>query len=64
MSRKGGSLPNMGSRNAYGNDSMGLWKHGVEQILAEVGMQNRQTERKTHARHISTKEGALCADEE
>ena len=54
----------MGSRNAYGNDSMGLWKHGVEQILAEVGMQNRQTERKTHARHISTKEGALCADEE
>ena len=40
---------------------MGLWKHGVEQILAVAGMQNQETERKTLARYISTKEGALCA---
>ena len=39
---------------------MGLWKHGVEQILAVAGMQNKQTERKTLARQISNK-GALCA---
>ena len=25
---------------------MGLWKHGVEQILAESGMQNEETEEK------------------
>ena len=40
---------------------MGLWKHGVEQILAEAGMQNQETERKTLARYISTKDGAQCA---
>ena len=40
---------------------MGLWKHGVEQILAVAGLQNKETERKTLARQISTKEGALCA---
>ena len=40
---------------------MGPWEHGVEQILAEAGMQNQETERKTLARQISTKEGALCA---
>ena len=34
---------------------MGLWKHGVEQILAVAGMQNQETERKTLARQISTK---------
>ena len=40
---------------------MGRWKHGVEQILAVAGMQNQETERKTLARQISNKEGALCA---
>ena len=40
---------------------MGLWKHGVEQILAEAGMQNQETKRKTLARYILTKDGALCA---
>ena len=42
---------------------MGLWKHGVEQILAEAGMQNQETERKTHARYISTKvrRGVMCS---
>ena len=40
---------------------MGRWKHGVEQILAVAGMQNQETERKTLARQISTKQGALCA---
>ena len=40
---------------------MGLWKHGVEQVLPVAGMQNQETERKTLARYISTKEGALCA---
>ena len=40
---------------------MGLWKNGAEQILAVAGMQNKETERKTLARQISTKEeGALC----
>ena len=43
---------------------MGRWKHGVEQILAVAGMQNQETERKTLARQISTKEGALCAAED
>ena len=40
---------------------MELWKHGVEQILTEAGMQNQVIERKTLARYTSTKEGALCA---
>ena len=42
---------------------MGLWKHGVEQILEEAGMQNQGTERKTLARQISTKarRGAMCS---
>ena len=42
---------------------MGLWKHGVEQILAIAGMQNQETERKTLARQISTKvgRGAMCS---
>ena len=40
---------------------MGLWNHGVEQVLAVAGMQNQETERKTLAWQISTKEGALCA---
>ena len=42
---------------------MGLWKRGVEQILAEAGMQNQETERKTLARQISTKlrRGAMCS---
>ena len=42
---------------------MGLWKHGVEQILAEAGMQNQETERKTLGRQISTKarRGAMCS---
>ena len=42
---------------------MGLWKHGVEQILAEAGMPNQETERKTLARYISTKvrRGAMCS---
>ena len=41
---------------------MGLWKHGVEQILAVADMQNKETERKTLAQQISTKkEGELCA---
>ena len=42
---------------------MGLWKQGVEQILAEAGMQNQETERKTLARYISTKvrRGAMCS---
>ena len=40
---------------------MGLWKHGVEQILEVAGMQNKETERKTLARQIPTEEGALCA---
>ena len=44
-----------------GLNNMGLWKHGVEQILAEAGTQNQETERKTLARYISTKEEALCA---
>ena len=41
---------------------MGLWKHGVEQILAEAGMQNQETE-KTLARQRSTKiiRGAMCS---
>ena len=43
---------------------MGLRKHGVEQILGVAGMQNQETERKTLARQISTKEGALCAAED
>ena len=47
----------MGPRNADGKDSVGRWKHGVEQILAVAGMQNQETERKTLARQISTKEG-------
>ena len=42
---------------------MGLWKHGVEQILAVAGMQNQETKRKTLARQISTKvrRGAMCS---
>ena len=42
---------------------MRLWKQGVEQILAEAGMQNQETERKTLARYISTKvrRGAMCS---
>ena len=40
---------------------MGLWKHGVQQILAVADMHNKERERKTLARQISTKEGALCA---
>ena len=42
---------------------MGLWKHGVEQILAGAGMQNQETERKTLARQITTKlrRGAMCS---
>ena len=42
---------------------MGLWKHGVEQILAVARMQNQETERKTLARQISTKvrRGAMCS---
>ena len=47
-------------RLRQGLNNMGLWKHGVEQILAVAGMQNKQTERKTLARQISNK-GALCA---
>ena len=31
-------------------NNMGLWKHGVEQILAEAGMHNQETERKALAR--------------
>ena len=34
---------------------MGLWNHDVEQILAEAGMQNQETERKILAQQISTK---------
>ena len=42
---------------------MRLWKNGVEQILAEAGMQNQKTERKTLHRHISTnvRRGAMCS---
>ena len=34
---------------------MELWKHGVEQILAEAGMQEKKTATNTLARQISTK---------
>ena len=42
---------------------MGLWKHGVEQILAVADMQNQETERKTLARQISIKvrRDAMCS---
>ena len=42
---------------------MGLWKHGVEQILAVAGMQNQEKGRKTLSRQISTKvrRGAMCS---
>ena len=42
---------------------MGLCKHGVEQILADAGMENQETERKALARQISTKirRGAMCS---
>ena len=42
---------------------MGLWKHGVEQILAVAGMQTQEEERKKFARQISTKvrRGAMCS---
>ena len=42
---------------------MGPWEHGVMQILADAGMQNKETERKTLSRQISTKirQGAMCS---
>ena len=42
---------------------MGLWKHGVERILAVAGMQNQEPERKTLARKISNRarRGAMCS---
>ena len=42
---------------------MGLWEHGVEQMLADAGMQNQETERKTLARQISAKirRDAMCS---
>ena len=55
----------MGPRNADGKDSinMGLWKHGVEQMLPVAGMQNQETERTTLARQVPTKvrRGAMCS---
>ena len=50
-------------RLRQGLNNIGLWKHGVEQILAVAGMQNQETERKTLARQISTKvrRGAMCS---
>ena len=42
---------------------MGLWRHGVEKILPEAGMQNEETEIKTFARYMSTevRKGAMCS---
>ena len=50
-------------RLRQGINKMGLWKYGVEQILAVAGMQNQETGRKTLARQISTKvrRGAMCS---
>ena len=36
---------------------MGLWKHGVEQILAVAGMQNHETEKHFPANINQSKKG-------
>ena len=61
----GAHLTNCGTQKRlwHGLNDMRPWEHGLEQILAKTGMQNRKTKRKILARQMSTKvrRGGMCS---